>query len=173
MGFKTILQKAFPAISAAASLGGPATALAANIVGNALGVKVDPDKLDETVEKAFTDPETRLKLIEAEGNLKLELEKLNVDLEKIAADDRASARAREIAVKDKTPAVLAYCILGGLFSLVGLMAFHAVPQESREVISVMIGSLATMAIGVKEYFFGSSSGSAAKTQIISDALTKK
>jgi len=172
MGFKTILQKAFPVISMAAQVGGPATALAANFVGSALGVKVEPDKLDDTVEKAFLDPESRLKLVTAENNLKIELEKLNVDLEKIAADDRASARAREIAVKDKTPAILAYGILGGLFLLVGLMAFHAVPQESREVISVMIGSLATMAIGVKEYFFGSSSGSAAKTAILSEQLKK-
>lgn len=174
MGFGSILKTAFPFISAAAGLGGPLGTMAANAVGQALGVeKVDPspDGITAAITAAQSkDPDALLKLQDAENQFKLQMQKLGLDdAEKMAqmdVDDRANARARQIAVKDRTPAILAFTTTAGFFALLALLAYHAVPVQSEKLLDVMLGSLGTAWIGVMNYFFGSSSGSAAKTQIM-------
>lgn len=173
MSFSGVLAKMFPFISAAAMAGGPIAIAAAAAVGSALGLDKPPapDKIEDAITAAqVRDPEALFKLQAAEHDFQLQMERLGLDsavkIEEISAADRASARAREIAVHDVTPAILAYSILFGFFLLLGLLVFHAVPPESREVLSAMTGILGGMALGVKEYFFGSSAGSRRKSETL-------
>jgi hypothetical protein len=163
----------FPFISAAAGMGGPLGLLAANAVGTALGVDKPPADIEAAITAAQTkDPEAILKLRQAEQQFQLQMERLGFEsveqLEQIAAADRASARAREMSVRDKIPAVLAIAVTGGFFGLLALLIFHAIPVESREVLSVMTGALGTAWVSIVSYYFGSSSGSAAKTQLLAE-----
>ena len=59
----------FPYIATAAEVGGPIGVMAANAVGNALGVSnVKPDDLEKTIQNAqVKDPEALLKLQQAEA----------------------------------------------------------------------------------------------------------
>lgn len=182
MGFKSVasavLKTAFPFIATAAEVGGPLGIMAANAVGNALGVKVDPDKIEETITAAqIRDPEAIAKLEQAEHDFKIQAEKLGFEhiqqMEQIAAADRANARAREVAVKDKIPAILAMGITAGFFTLLGLLIFHPVPPESKDVVIALAGVLGTMAVSINGYYFGSSSGSAAKTKILAEERQEK
>jgi hypothetical protein len=172
MGFQAIFKSAYPFISTAASLGGPFATMAVNAVGKALGVdNVTPENVDDVIATATSkDPDAMLKLKQAEQDFQLQMEKLGVEniqkLEELASADRASARAREISVKDKTPAILAYFVTAGFFSLLWLLAFHSVPEESQRILDVMVGSLGTAWIGVVTYYFGSSAGSDEKTKIL-------
>lgn len=171
MGFKGVLKTMFPFISAAAGMGGPLGLMAANAVGSALGVDKPPADLEAAIMTAQTkDPDAMLKLRQAEQDFQLQMERLGLEsvekMEQIAASDRASARAREIAVRDKIPAILAIAVTAGFFGLLALLIFHAVPAESREVLSVMTGALGTAWVSIVGYYFGSSSGSAAKTQLL-------
>lgn len=43
------------------------------------------------------------------------------------------------------------------------MLTHTVPNDSKDVLNIMLGALGTAWITVVAYFYGSSSGSAAKT----------
>lgn len=70
------------------------------------------------------------------------------------------------------PNFLAIVVTVGFVSLMGMMAFHAVPSESQRVLDVMTGSLGTAFIGIVNYHFGSSSGSAKKTEILAQTPTK-
>lgn len=172
MGFKGVLRTMFPFISAAAGMGGPLGLMAANAVGTALGVDKAPADIEAAILAAQAkDPDAVLKLREAEQAFQLQMERLGFEsvekLEEIAAADRASARSREMAVRDKIPAVLAIAVTIGFFGLLALLVFHAVPAESRDVLSVMTGALGTAWVSIVSYYFGSSSGSAAKTQILS------
>ena len=87
-------------------------------------------------------------------------------LEKIAADDRNSARQREIAVKDKTPAVLAYTITLGFFGILTFMLTKNIPEAGHDALLIMLGSLGTAWIAVVSYYFGSSAGSERKSDLL-------
>lgn len=55
----------------------------------------------------------------------------------------------------------------GYFSLLALLAFHQIPEGSKEVLMVQIGVVGTAWGGsIVNYFFGSSAGSAAKNALL-------
>mgnify|MGYP001574494068 CR=1 FL=1 len=98
--------------------------------------------------------------------------KANADAERVYMEDRKSAREREIAVKDRTPAILAYVSFFGFFgTLVGLMVYD-IPEAARDPLLIMLGLLGAIVGGVVQYYFGSSSGSAQKTAILSRFVGK-
>jgi hypothetical protein len=90
------------------------------------------------------------------------------DLEKLAMDDRADARARQIAVRDRMPAILAVLINVGFFGIVILMMFHVIPAGVKDVAFMLLGALAAAWKDVYGYYFGSSAGSSAKTDALAD-----
>ena len=100
-----------------------------------------------------------------------------LDLSKIAADDTANARSREMSVKDRTPAHLAYIIIGGFFALciaqlVVFMGYpekvNAIPPQGWVVIGNISGYLAAEAKAAAAYYFGTSASSRDKDQTLAD-----
>lgn len=168
--FLGIVRKAFPFISAAASVGGPIGTLAAGMVGKVLGVdtKSDPESIASAIAGATPDQMVALKQAELELQGKLaELGfKDSEELAQIAEADRENARARQIAVKDKLPSILAIGITLGFFGVLAVVLMRGVMPDSRDVADLMLGSLGTAWTGVMGYYFGSSAGSAAKTAIM-------
>lgn len=147
-----------------------ATALGGPLAGNAVGFlmkALDIDTPDALAEKLQAQaPATMLALRQIEVDYQKHLDDVGVDLERIAAGDRDSARNREIQVKDKIPAVLAIGTSVGFFGLIAFLIFREPPFGNQALLNVMIGSLGTAWIGVISYYFGSSAGSAAKNNTI-------
>ncbi len=160
-----IVRKAFPFIAAAASM-------AANAVGAALKMNSPLDGTADAIAGAIAGatPDQMVALKEAEIALQAQLAQLGFaqtsDLENIAAQDRANARARQIAVKDRTPAVLAWTVTAGFFAILVMVARWGVAPQVHDLVIALIGSLGTAWTGIVTYYFGSSAGSAAKTQIL-------
>jgi hypothetical protein len=167
---KGIFKAAFPFISAAAAAGGPLGTMAANAIGKTLGA----DKVDD-IEQAIAGatPEQMVELKKTEDAFALQMAQLKFEsvekIEEISAADRDSARKREIAVRDKTPMIIAFAITGGFFTLLFILVRHAVPEGSRDVLNIMLGSLGTAFVGIINYYFGSSAGSAEKTKLLAEA----
>jgi len=67
---------------------------------------------------------------------------------------------------------LAWVIIVGFFVLVGLLIFRPLPDDSGGVVMTLFGSLAAAFGAVVQYFFGSSAGSAVKTEILSREKVK-
>lgn len=177
MTFKSVFKEIFPFLSAASSLGGPLGTMAAARIGAALGVdKVEADKIQEKLAEGMMNPETLAKLKQAEHEFELQMRAMGFEniqkLEQIAAEDRANARAREIAVKDRLPAVLAVSVTIGFFLLITLIVFRTIPMESQAIVNIMVGSLGTAWVGIINYYFGSSAGSAAKNSTIENLAAK-
>jgi hypothetical protein len=149
---KSIIASVAPALGAV--LGGPGGALAGKMLQSVLGEK-EADAIETAV--LAGDPATLAKLREAEWAYLLELER-------VAAGDRDSARKREAAVLDRTPAILAYIVVGSTLLLEGYAFLFGIPAERLDPIIVgrILGTLDTLSAAVVMYYFGSSVGSKAK-----------
>ncbi|MEI6473040.1 MAG: hypothetical protein WCO20_10405, partial [Holophagaceae bacterium] len=101
----------------------------------------------------------------------LQMQKLGFEnlqaLEAIQAGDRSNARDREVKLQDWTPKSLAVAITLGFFALLVFLMRREPPAGSRDILNIMLGSLGSAWIGVVSYYFGSSAGSARKTELMS------
>lgn len=164
---KDILAPILPTVATA--LGGPL----AGVAVNALKKKIFPDVLDASDDQLVDHilsaaPGDLIVLKEMEFQFKRDIQELGVDLARIDADDRNSARARQVSMKDWTPTLLGLVIILGFFGLLGWIMNYGLPVQGGEVMMIMVGALAAMTTQVGNYFFGSSAGSASKNQIIAD-----
>jgi hypothetical protein len=76
-----------------------------------------------------------------------------------------------MAVKDKIPAILGISITLGFFGVLAFMLIYGAPEKGGEALFIMLGSLGTAWSGIISYYFGSTSSSSAKNQIIAN-MTK-
>jgi hypothetical protein len=114
-----------------------------------------------------------LALKNAEQDFAVRMRELDIDLERIANEDRNSARNREIKTKDWTPKVLAGLITGGYFGVLFYMLQFGLPTTGgSEAMLVMLGTLGTAWGGVVAYYFGSSAGSKEKTEAMNRMASK-
>lgn len=111
-------------------------------------------------------PEIIAKLISLDGEFKSSLNALNID-EAILRDVQ-SAREREMTLRDRTPAVLAASVTAGLFAIIFMLIFVPIPQDSMNIVNIMLGSLSTAWMSVIGYYFGS-----VKTPTVVPAKVKK
>lgn len=165
------VKKIAPWLTAAATGNIPSlVTLAASAVGSITGkpVKDDPESISAAI--AGATPEQIAAMRQADNDFALKMQALGFAdveaLEKIAADDRASARAREETVKDKLPAVLAIFVTIGFFGALLFLCLHSIPDANHDAFMMLLGALGTAWTGIIAYYFGSSAGSAKKDSVI-------
>ena len=123
------------------------------------------------IDKIFPDPNTaaehKIKLMElAQAGDLAELTSM-VDRLRIEAEDRGSARAREIATGDQaTPRILAGIMVTGFFLVLAWLLSEGMPAQGGEALLVLLGALSTGVAAVLSYYFGSSMSSNTKNQTI-------
>lgn len=171
--WKKLVGTVAPALATA--LGGPLAGMAVQALGGALGIS-EPTEDNVAAKLAGATPADLLALKQADQQFQKDMKALDIDLQKTVlqadAADRASARAREVAVKDWIPGILAMAISLGFFGVLGWMLKFGLQETGAEALLVMLGSLGTAWISVVSYYFGSSAGSASKEATIK-ALTAK
>lgn len=153
------------------ALGGPFGPLAGVILAKALGKKEDDIAgIEDAVLSG--NPEILLKVRQSEQEFAVKMQELGIKREQLVYEDIANARARQIAVKDVTPAVLAYAVTIGFFGVLGYLLHSGKPAAGGDALLVMLGSLGTAWAGIITYFFGSSMGSRDKTAVLAAAAKK-
>src|SRR6056297_2704287 len=155
----------------ASALGGPLAGLAVGLATKALG-KTEGSESDLAAAIATGDPEVLVKLKEVETQFKLELKRLDVELDKVNATDRDSARKLAIS-RGLQPQVVLSTIytVGFVWLLWELFAGEAeVPKEHLGLANVLIGMLGAGQTQILNFFLGSSSGSKEKTLALSQKL---
>lgn len=166
-----ILQSVAPAIATA--FGGPLAGTAVSALSAALLGKSDGSIEDiAAIITGGKDPEILLKLKQADHDFAVKMKSLDIDIERVNATDRESARKREMEVRDDTPSNLAYASFCGFFGVMALLIFVDVPEAAHDALMLMLGALGVIVTGVVQYYFGSSAGSTAKTAMINDVLKK-
>ena len=141
---KEILSVVAPSIGTA--LGGPLGGVAAKTIATKL--LGDSNATDDQIVSAVMNatPE-QLSL----------LKKAEIDLERIHASDRHSARTRQMATGDHIPSVLAVLTLISFFGYIGAVTFWP-GSIAADVgfINIAVGWLGGTASTVVAYYFGSS-----------------
>ncbi len=174
MGWKSIIKSVAPTLATA--LGGPLAGAATSAIAGALlpddKVKTlanSPEKLARAVERAVqgATPEQLAALKKVDADFEISMTELGVDLERIAADDRNSARKREEKVGGWANPLLAGLIVGGFLAMVGYILIRGMPETaSLGLIGTCIGYVSAKADQAVSYYFGSSSSSAQKNVLL-------
>ncbi len=163
--FQTLLAIA-PKV--AAGLGGPIAGLAMNTLKGALGM---PDATEAEIEKRIAEgsPETFLALRKAAQDFDLKMREFDIQEDQLEYADVADARARQLATKDWTPAVLtatAIIFFGFLsYSILGELDIVA---ANEKFIWYLLGCASAWVTQGFNFHLGSSKGSQRKTDLLAD-----
>ncbi len=169
--WKGLVKSIAPTIGTA--LTGPLGGVAGLTLTKVLGLDEASARDEKALEAAIqgASPEQLLALRTADQDFAVQMQKLGFEniqaLQAIQAEDRASARDREVKVQDWTPKALGIAITIGFFALLVFLMRREPPAGSRDILNIMLGSLGSAWIGVVSYYFGSSAGSARKTELMS------
>ncbi len=166
--WKDVLGAVAPTI--ATILGGPLAGMAVKAVSTAVLGRDDGTEAEIATAVAGADPAALARIKEADAQLKRDLAAAGVRLEEIAGADRASARQREVALQDPTTRRLAYMALTGFFTVLAGQFYIAlngitIHTEVQRTLDVTLGVLFAWILAVKDYYLGSSAGSAQKNAL--------
>jgi len=158
------LKQIAPTIATA--MGGPLAGMAVSAVSKAIGV--DPDKVGDLISNNKLSAEQIAQVKIAEIELQKQAQELGLNFEKLEVEDRKSAREMQATTRSIVPPALAAIITIGFFGILAMMMFGNVDGTNPPIL-MMLGSLSTAWTGIVAYYFGSSAGSQAKTDLLSKA----
>ena len=145
----SMVSKFAPAIGTA--LGGPLGGLAVTAIAEKLGVA---DEVEAVTKAIKADPEAAMKL-----------KQLELDKFKAVLADKDSARNREATIATSEKAPLINKLVSPLLALIVVIAWvgiqytllnTTVPQEMRELVARVLGTLDGALMVILSYYFGAS-----------------
>lgn len=162
--FGPLIGSVAPTIATA--LGGPVAGMAVKAISGALfgHDSATEDDIRTVLANPTGDQLAALKKIDAD--FKVQMKALDIDLERIAAGDRASARDMQKETKDWIPRALAVSVTIGFFAILLYMLVYGLPTTGNEALLLLLGALQTAWGGIIAFYFGSSSGSQQKDKMI-------
>ena len=151
----SFLSKLLPTIGSL--LGGPLGGAAVEAVGKALGMsEATTDKVQRALTSGNLTAEQIAALQAADLQLKTRMAELGIDAEKLAAEDRASARAMQIKTGSHVPAILGLTITVGFFGILVALMTGVLKLWDNAGLQMLLGSLGTSWGMVVSYYFGAS-----------------
>jgi len=166
--FGPLLGSVAPTLATA--LGGPLAGLAVKSLSKALlGAE---DFSEEAVMEAMAtaSPEQLAAVKKIDADFKVQMKSLDIDLERIAVDDRKSARTMQTETKDCHD--LAISVTLGYFGIIAYVLVSGLPMNGSEVLLMLLGTLSAGWTGVMAFYFGSSSGSQKKDAMIHNSIPR-
>jgi hypothetical protein len=151
--FGKLIENVAPTIATA--LGGPVAGMAVKALSTALLGHGDGSEDDIKNALATATPDQIAAIRKVDNDFKVQMESLKIDLQKIAADDRANARNYAIMTHDLTPRLLAIAVVA-VWGIVQYFMLHNVIESSmRELVARLLGTLDSAVFLVLSYYFGS------------------
>lgn len=168
--WKKILGTVAPVLGAAVA--GPLGGMALKAIGDALGLDEATEATIATALKGAT-PDDLLKVKQADQAFQTRMAELGVDLEKIAQQDRSSARDMQKGSGSQMPAILAIAVTIGFFGVLALMLVGDFKPQNNDAFLLLLGSLGTAWTAIIAFYFGSSQGSVKSAQALRDIAQSK
>jgi len=158
----SILEQIAPTIATA--LLGPAGNIAISLVSKALGI--DEKDVQSTIESGKLTSDQLASIKQAEIELKAKAQELGLNFEKLAVDDRKSAREMQMSTKSFVPALLSILIVVAWALIQYFLLTHVIAQEMRELVARVLGTLDGALMLVLSFYFGGSSDSQNKDDLL-------
>jgi hypothetical protein len=159
-----LLSQIAPTIATA--IGGPVAGMAVKALAGALGLTQDASADDIQTAMMNATPEQLAAIKKVDADFKVQMKELDIDLERIAAGDRDSARNMQMHTNDWIPRAMAIMVTFGFFGILTWLLTKGVPPTGSETLIYMLGALGTAWTGIVQFYFGSSAGSKAKTDAL-------
>ena len=153
--WKKIVKTFAPSVATA--LGGPMAGVATKFVAGALLGNENATQSDLETAILSAKPDTLAKLRNIDADFKIEMKRLDVDLERMAVDDRGNAR--ELAKQDMRPQIwLSTIFVGGYFALLWVLFSGAVVIDDsiRDMSNILLGVLSAGIPMILRFWFGGS-----------------
>ena len=168
--FGPLLGSVAPTLATA--LGGPLAGLAVKSLSKALLGAEDFSEEAVIDAMATASPEQLAAVKKIDADFKVQMKSLDIDLERIAVDDRKSARTMQTETKDILPRLLAISVTLGYFGIIAYVLVSGLPMNGSEVLLMLLGTLSAGWTGVMAFYFGSSSGSQKKDAMIHNSIPR-
>lgn len=158
--WKGLIGSVAPTIATA--LGGPFAGMATKALASKLLGKDDATEAELSTALQSATPEMLAEVKRIDAEFKTKMTELGIDLEKVHAGDRASARDMQVANKTRIVPVLAGLTVAGFFGVVWFVLSGKVALDST-ILGFVLGAVSAKAEQVYNFYFGSSAGSKEKT----------
>jgi len=155
----------------ATAMGGPLAGMALEAVSKAIGV--DPSEVQNTINSGKMTAEQIASIQTAEIALKARAQEMGLDFEKLAVADRSSARQMQISTNSFVPPTLSIMIVVAWSAVQYFLLTHVIDPSMRELIARVLGTLDGALMLVLSFYFGSSSGSQAKDDLLHKSTPTK
>lgn len=130
----------------------------------------------DTVTKAINDgkitPDQMAEIRKLELQYQADEKERGFKYSELEFKDRDSARQMQISTHSSTPTILTYMVTVGFFSILGWMLADPHVIDSPPLM-IMLGSLGTAWTGCISYWFGTTSGSIQKTNLLAASAPVK
>jgi len=147
----------------ATALGGPLAGMAVSAVAKAIGC--EPDEVQGIISSNKLTAEQVASIQLAELELKKQAQAMNLDFAKLGAEDKKSARDMQIATHSWLPSILSVLVIGG-FGAITAAKVLGYSVASDPTVQDLLTTLRDGVILVLSFYFGSSSGSQIKDQLL-------
>jgi len=150
----------------ATAMGGPLAGMAVDAIGSALGMKdATKEQVKDLLASGTLTSDQMASIKQADASLKVRMKELEIDMEKVHAGDRNSAREMAVRTGDVwTPRIMALVVFI-VWGAVNYKLFNGtINGDMRELVARALGTLDAVLMAVIYYYYGSSSSSAAKTE---------
>lgn len=156
------------------ALAGPLGGAAAAFLADKLGVQ---EKTVEAVTDALATTKLTPEQIQSVKLAEIEFQKFlkqnQIDLEQIHAGDRKDARAMFTNARSRMPAVLSFVVTVGYFAILAGMMFGFLKVSDSQALLLMLGSLSTAWGMVMAFWFGTTSESGRKNDMLAQSAPAK
>ena len=159
------LEQVAPTIATA--LLGPLGGLAVSTLSKVLGV--DEKEVQGVIDSGKMSAEQIAQIKLAEIEFQKQTQELGLNFEKLATEDRKSARDMQIATKSWIPGALSIGITFGFFGILIWLMIHPADTANTPLM-IMLGSLGTAWTGIIGYYFGSSAGNSRKDEMLYNSV---
>ena len=157
----------------ATALGGPLAGMAVKAVSTALFGHQDASDSEIAAAMSSATPDQLAQLKKVDNDFKVQMKTLDIDLQRIAVDDRKSARDMQTTTRDWIPRTLAIGVTLGFFGILVYMLIYGLPTTGSEALLLLLGALQTAWMGIMAFYFGASSSDTTKDSMLYNSTPKK